>query len=185
MPAHIKYPVIEGQKQCGSCQAWKSISEFQRARTHYEASCRNCKKVYAQGYRQRPEVKKHTCVYHKQYLEVKDNRLKANILQRRYNKKPEKKLKRNATRRAWTAQEKQKAVDYKGGECQICGYSTCLAALDFHHPDPTQKEGYGTGALKTHWTFEKNKTEIDKCVLVCVRCHREIHAGVTRCPSLS
>jgi hypothetical protein len=60
----------------------------------------------------------------------------------------------------------------------LCGYSRCLAAMDFHHPDPSQKEGYGTGALKSHWSFEKNKKELDKCVLVCVRCHREIHAGV-------
>lgn len=49
--------------------------------------------------------------------------------------------------------------------------------MDFHHLNPKLKEGYGTGALKAHWSFERNKKEIDKCVLVCVRCHREIHAG--------
>jgi hypothetical protein len=32
-------------------------------------------------------------------------------------------------------------------------------------------------------SVEKNKKELDKCILVCVRCHREIHAGVTLCPS--
>ena len=39
-----------------------------------------------------------------------------------------------------------------------------------------EKDGYGTGALKQHRSFKKNKKELDKCVLVCVRCHREIHA---------
>ena len=75
-------------------------------------------------------------------------------------------------------EQKTKAIDYKGSICVICGYSRCSAALDFHHINPLEKEGYGTGAMKSHWTFEKNKSELDKCVLVCVRCHREIHAGV-------
>ena len=60
----------------------------------------------------------------------------------------------------------------------ICGYSKCTAALDFHHVEPSLKDGYGAGALRAHWTFEKNKTELDKCVLLCVRCHRELHSGV-------
>ncbi len=74
--------------------------------------------------------------------------------------------------------EKQKAVNYKGGKCEICGYDRCVAAMDFHHLDPSTKNGYGTGAMKQHWVFERNKIEIDKCILVCVRCHREIHAGL-------
>ena len=188
MPAHIKYPVINGEKQCGDCKAFKPISEFRQARTHYEARCQSCKKAYAADYRQRAEVKARTAQYHRKYREDESNRLRQNANHRRYCKKPEKKLQRNTTRRAWCAQEKQKCVDYKGGKCVICGYNACLAALDFHHPDPTQKEGYGAynaGALRAHWTFEKNKPEIDKCILVCVRCHREIHAGVTLCPSAS
>lgn len=28
---------------------------------------------------------------------------------------------------------KKKLVEMRGGECQICGYSRCLIALDFHH----------------------------------------------------
>lgn len=58
------------------------------------------------------------------------------------------------------------------GDCILCGYSKCLAVMDFHHIAPHEKEG-----LKAHWAFEKNKEELDKCVLVCNRCHREIHAG--------
>ena len=26
------------------------------------------------------------------------------------------------------------------------------------------------------WTFERNKNELDKCILLCANCHREIHA---------
>ena len=50
--------------------------------------------------------------------------------------------------------------------------------LTMPYKNPLEKDGYGTGALKAHWAFERNKPEIDKCVLVCVRCHREIHGGI-------
>lgn len=35
---------------------------------------------------------------------------------------------------------KKKLVDLKGGVCQICGYSKCLVALDFHHIEESAKE---------------------------------------------
>ena len=34
---------------------------------------------------------------------------------------------------------KQKLVDYKGGGCIICGYDSCLKALDFHHVKKEEK----------------------------------------------
>ena len=33
-------------------------------------------------------------------------------------------------------------------------------------------------------SFEKLKNEVDKCILVCANCHREIHDGITECPKL-
>ena len=33
----------------------------------------------------------------------------------------------------------------------------------------------GAGRLKK---FESSKEELDKCVLVCANCHREVHAGI-------
>lgn len=68
---------------------------------------------------------------------------------------------------------KQLAVNYKGGKCSNCGYSKCIAALEFHHVDPNTKDkdyfnsrGGLTDALKI---------ELDKCVLLCANCHREEH----------
>jgi hypothetical protein len=106
------------------------------------------------------------------------NRDDINARGRERDKREDVREQRNKNRRRWAANEKQKAVDYKGGKCEICHYNKCLAAMDFHHRNPVEKNGYGTGALKSHRTFEKNKPELDKCILVCVRCHREIHAGV-------
>jgi len=68
---------------------------------------------------------------------------------------------------------KEKLVKYKGGKCEICGYDKCIAALDFHHMDPNKKDFNigGSGVI----SFEKCKKEVDKCILVCSNCHREIH----------
>lgn len=76
---------------------------------------------------------------------------------------------------------KQMAIDYKGGCCQIknCGYNKCNAALEFHHLDPNEKDF--SLSYKGHCTaWEKVKEELDKCILVCANCHREIHAGLIK-----
>lgn len=70
---------------------------------------------------------------------------------------------------------KQEAVDYKGGKCEICGYNKCLGALVFHHKDPSQKDPKWT--VMKSWPLDKIKTELDKCQLLCCRCHAEIHWG--------
>lgn len=73
---------------------------------------------------------------------------------------------------------KEMSVAYKGGKCQVCGYNKYIGALEFHHVDPNTKEfGLGLDGLTRSWKRVKN--EIDKCVLVCSNCHREIHAGIT------
>jgi len=72
---------------------------------------------------------------------------------------------------------KQKLVDYKGGKCQICGYCKCIDALDFHHINPEEKDFSISGGTKS---FEHVKSELDKCILVCSNCHREIHAGLIK-----
>jgi 5-methylcytosine-specific restriction endonuclease McrA len=70
---------------------------------------------------------------------------------------------------------RQRIVDYKGGCCQICGYDTCYAAMEMHHVDPMAKE-YALSSRMTN--FESMKPELDKCVLLCCRCHRETHDGL-------
>lgn len=72
---------------------------------------------------------------------------------------------------------KQDAVTYKGGKCENCGYNKCIGALEFHHLDPKEKDF--AISYKGHCkSWEKVKEELDKCVMLCANCHREIHAGV-------
>lgn len=76
---------------------------------------------------------------------------------------------------------KQMAIEYGGGQCQICGYKKCVRALSFHHKDPNEKD-FGLSARGLTRSWEKTKVELDKCILVCANCHAEIHAGITNIP---
>lgn len=71
---------------------------------------------------------------------------------------------------------KLKAIDYKGGKCQneICGYSKCPDAMEFHHLNPDEKDFSISYSGKTR-SWDKVKCELDKCILLCSNCHREIH----------
>jgi hypothetical protein len=68
---------------------------------------------------------------------------------------------------------KEKAIEYKGGCCEKCGYDRCDSALEFHHLDPKEKD-FGIGSYSV-LSWEKVKIELDKCIMVCANCHREIH----------
>jgi 5-methylcytosine-specific restriction endonuclease McrA len=71
---------------------------------------------------------------------------------------------------------RQKAVQYKGGQCTICGYKSEITALEFHHLDETKKDfGLSQRGLTRSWS--RIREELDKCILVCANCHREIHSG--------
>lgn len=72
---------------------------------------------------------------------------------------------------------KSKAVEYKGGKCEVCGYHKCIEALHFHHMDPTRKDfGISAGGFIRSWS--KVKEEVDKCIMLCANCHSEVHSGL-------
>lgn len=62
-----------------------------------------------------------------------------------------------------------------GGSCSKCNYFKCLSALEFHHKDPSIKEDAVSFLIRMNRNFERLKLELDKCLLVCANCHREIH----------
>jgi hypothetical protein len=67
------------------------------------------------------------------------------------------------------------AIEYKGGSCQICGYNKCHAAMEMHHVDPMEKEFNPSSRMTS---FKAIQAELDKCILLCCRCHREVHDGM-------
>lgn len=77
---------------------------------------------------------------------------------------------------------KEKSVEYKGGQCERCGYNKYIGALEFHHLDPKEKDI--TISKSGHCSsWEKVKNELDKCILVCSNCHREIHEELRKSAS--
>lgn len=78
---------------------------------------------------------------------------------------------------------KAMSIEYKGGECQICGYSKFQGALDLHHIDPKSKH-FGIADKGYTRSWERIKTELDKCALLCANCHRELEAGIAQLPEV-
>ena len=72
---------------------------------------------------------------------------------------------------------KEMAVEYKGGKCEICGYNKCKGALEFHHLDPNEKD-FGISHKGYTRSWESVKKELDKCIMLCANCHREVHDGM-------
>ena len=72
---------------------------------------------------------------------------------------------------------KQMAIDYKGGCCEKCGYNKYNEVLEFHHLDPNKKD-FGISHKGHCNSWEKVKKELDKCIMVCANCHREIHVEI-------
>ena len=74
---------------------------------------------------------------------------------------------------------KKQAVALMGGKCIICGYDKCIASLTFHHIKPDEKE-LEISSSSIAWS--RIEEELKKCILVCNRCHVEIHRGLISIP---
>ena len=73
---------------------------------------------------------------------------------------------------------KDEIIQYLGGQCLHCGIKdSCTAIYDVHHCDPTKKDF--NPAQRMHKSFEVLKPELDKCILLCVNCHRREHVRLT------
>lgn len=110
------------------------------------------------------------------YLTGKVTKEGRNIPRRKCKKcVQETKQKRRENIRAWLKQYK------RNSECAKCGYSKethssfNIKALEFHHPQDN-KEFNIADAASRGMKIENLLKEINKCVLLCARCHIEIHS---------
>jgi len=67
---------------------------------------------------------------------------------------------------------KEKAIAYKGGKCERCGYKGHYAPFDFHHVG--EKNMVWNEMRNTGW--DRVRLELDGCELLCSNCHRIHHA---------
>lgn len=70
-------------------------------------------------------------------------------------------------------ENKRILIEEFGGCCSKCGYDKNASALEFHHIESEHKDfHFGGGSLRN---LDKIRKELEKCILVCANCHREIH----------
>jgi 5-methylcytosine-specific restriction endonuclease McrA len=156
---NIKYKIIDGKKECGQCGIIKPIEEFYKHKNYYRSYCKVCQNANTILFRKNPKNKEKIKSYSK----------------KQYNKDGVKE-KKFAQNKQWLLRNKLKAIEYKGGKCEMCGYDKCPSALEFHHKNPLEKEYHkDSRGLNRRRSFENSKEELDKCILLCANCHREIH----------
>ncbi len=78
----------------------------------------------------------------------------------------------------WRRKVKALLVKEAGGKCALCGYHRCIAALEFHHRDPSTKS-FGVARKGATRRLDLLRAEASKCVLLCGNCHAEVEAGFT------
>lgn len=80
-------------------------------------------------------------------------------------------------------------VKYKGSCCSVCGYKKCIQALEFHHLNPEEKDfeisGYNLNTKNVTTLDPIIQKELDKCMLLCANCHREVHNNIITLNQLS
>jgi hypothetical protein len=60
----------------------------------------------------------------------------------------------------------------KSKGCQLCGYSKCISAIEFHHVEGGKEFELSSAGSRSLISVER---EIAKCIRICANCHREIH----------
>ena len=137
---------LQRRKYCIECSPFKNHNTKKlELENHTEKECTNCKikKLKSEFYKKRNSY----------YSECKEC----------FNKRTVK----NITGR------KKKILDALNiHACQLCSYSKCIGALEFHHIDPNTKVKYVT---PHRVGFEKALEEAKKCMVLCANCHREEH----------
>lgn len=83
----------------------------------------------------------------------------------------------------WRRKTKDRMVAAMGGKCQICGYNRCNDSLEFHHIDPLEKTFTFAGIRANPKKWEQICDELEKCILLCANCHREVEAKLVNIPS--
>jgi len=170
-----------GLRKCARCQNIKPLSAFYHYK-HYLSTCKECHiETRREHYIKTSEKRK---AYSRKYY--RENREKVAEQNRSYRQKNKSEIARKKREyraknreklcqkmREFHRRYKKKMVDMLGGKCTRCGYSKCIAALDFHHKNREEKEGEHFWRGHAFFeTFDPSKYE-----LLCANCHREIHNG--------
>lgn len=174
-------------KACSTCGEIKPLTEFHRDRRAgdgYERRCRVCRSAQYPEYYARTlehQVQRHKTYYEEQKTDIltgkqqyrRDHVVERQEYHRQYYETNRDHIRANTDknrrdRLEWLRQLKSTL------SCSRCGEKH-LACLDFHHRDPSQKEGL-IGQMANRGLSEKRiLAEIAKCDVLCCNCHRKQH----------
>ncbi len=158
-----------------------AINARRRARRKEDALLRQRQNERSRKWREKvnsdPEAKSNKNRKQREWYKNSDQaQIKACAYRKEYKLPETSKIKK----KAWVAQRRAdhmaKLVELLGGECRICGLVDDPIVYDFHHVDPRLKEfalsqRVGTQSWDVVWK------EAQKCVLLCVICHRKLTHG--------
>lgn len=177
------------EKKCKVCGESKDIDDFPKAGFHkntkeqyYRPECKICRE------KNRDHRREYNPEYHKQWREKNREKLRGYWKEYYYSNKD--KYKRWYTK--WYAKNRERIIEGRKSkwieiiktkfdlECSQCRYNKCFRALDFHHLNSETKEIDIATLMTRHPSEAKIKIlleELEKVILVCANCHREIHDG--------
>jgi len=143
-------------KECKKCHLFKQIEDFYKTR----AICKACVLEDYKRWAKNPIV-----------------RAKLNEKQRNWRRENLEHIREYERRRSRKRINKLlETLNLKNLACSFCGYSKCKSALEFHHKNLKDKD-FGIGeAISRRMSAEEIIREMEKCVVLCSNCHRELHA---------
>ncbi|MFT4250042.1 MAG: hypothetical protein ACMXYD_01640 [Candidatus Woesearchaeota archaeon] len=63
--------------------------------------------------------------------------------------------------------------------CEHCGEEENVC-LEFHHPDPEQKDLAPSQMKQLAYSIARIQEEMNKCVVLCANCHRKEHVRLEK-----
>jgi predicted nucleic acid-binding Zn ribbon protein len=70
---------------------------------------------------------------------------------------------------------KLELIRLAGNKCNLCGYNKNIAALEFHHNDPSNKNIKLDSRVISNTKWSSLVEELSLCTLLCANCHRDLH----------
>lgn len=164
--------IINGCKICKICKENKKIEDFaiQNAKTGaLRALCKECYKAYRKERRSCPErVEEQKKKCREAYAKNKEYYIQKAS---EYQKKLPKEIRKKYVTKSRLKKQKEWRDWKKTLKCSKCEEND-YCCLEFHHVDPSKKDGLIT---KLRFSKIKLEKELQKCIILCSNCHRKEH----------
>lgn len=161
-------------KTCKICKKELPISDFpyhQKTKNTFRPECRDCyNKLRRNKAKNNEKYKRKRQQQNRDSYYKHIDKRKAEVS--RYQKDPKNKEKIYEWSQESRKKTRQKFIDFKSKlKCEQCEENH-ISCLEFHHKDPTKKEGM---ISKMIFSTNKLKKELKKCIVLCSNCHRKLH----------